>query len=153
MAILGDCSMRRSRSAFTLIELLAVIAIIAVLVAFLMPAVQSAREAARRTSCRNNLKLHGLALHNYHDVHGVLPPGWSATTAYGDNGWGWGASILAELEQSTLQKSLSYERPILDPVNALARRTVLPVYICVSDPFPNSTDVIISPPDILPGAP
>ena len=65
----------KSRRAFTLIELLVVIAIIAILIALLLPAVQQAREAARRASCKNNLKQIGLALHNYHDVHGRFPFG------------------------------------------------------------------------------
>ena len=68
--------MPRHRRGFTLIELLVVIAIIAILMALLLPAVQQAREAARRAMCRNNLKQLALGLHNYHSLHGVFPPGW-----------------------------------------------------------------------------
>src|SRR5882757_5475096 len=100
--------MRHVRSrAFTLIELLVVIAIIAVLIALLLPAVQMAREAARRTQCRNHLKQIGVALHNYHDTFLTLPPGWIGVTAgqpdvSGVNGWGWASRLLPQLDQGPL---------------------------------------------------
>jgi prepilin-type N-terminal cleavage/methylation domain-containing protein/prepilin-type processing-associated H-X9-DG protein len=92
------------RNGFTLIELLVVIAIIAVLVAILLPAVQQAREAARRSSCKNNLKQLGLAMHNFHDVHGAFPVG---ATDDDMNNWGWGVYLLPYLEQGNLYDRLN----------------------------------------------
>ena len=100
--------MRRtpSRSGFTLIELLVVIAIIAVLIALLLPAVQQAREAARRTQCKNNLKNIGLALHNYHDTFLVFPMAnvvrVNSPTSFSGDGWTWHSRILPQLEQAPL---------------------------------------------------
>ncbi len=93
---------RPRRRAFTLIELLVVIAIIAILIALLLPAVQQAREAARRTQCKNNLKQIGLALHNYHEAIGRLPP---SSIAF--NHWGWNTMVLPYLDQAPLFNQLS----------------------------------------------
>ena len=94
------------RRGFTLIELLVVIAIIAVLIALLLPAVQQAREAARRTQCKNNLKQMGLALHNYHDVYTMFPPGVIASTG----GWGasWYMRILPYVDQAPAFNKLTF---------------------------------------------
>jgi len=89
--------MSRSHRGFTLIELLVVIAIIAILIALLLPAVQQAREAARRSQCKNNLKQCGLALHTYHDTYKVLPPG-----AVTSNWIGWGTMLLPFVDQANL---------------------------------------------------
>ena len=103
---------RLSRHGFTLIELLVVIAIIAVLIALLLPAVQQAREAARRTQCRNNLKQLGLALHNYQDVNSVFPMGlsdsvWGNTEITGD-GWAWGVALLPYIDQANLFNQFNF---------------------------------------------
>ena len=94
---------------FTLIELLVVIAIIAILIALLLPAVQQAREAARRTQCQNNLKQIGLALHNYHDQHGTLPMGSNLTGGAG--AWGWAALILPQLDLTSAYNLINFEHP------------------------------------------
>lgn len=135
------------RRGFTLIELLVVIAIIGVLVSLLLPAVQQARESARRTQCKNNLKQMALALHNYHDVHQVFPPAYvgavgTSGTAFGfsypdDNangpsGFAWGALILPQLDQSPLYNSLNFSLPCWAPAHAAAARTKLAAFLCPS---------------------
>ena len=120
-------NLHRRRLGFTLIELLVVIAIIAILIALLLPAVQQAREAARRTQCRNNLKQLGLAMHNYHDVHSIFPIGhqWrpygapSATLANGAGtpggcGWGWSAFLLPFLDAGNLYNQFNFNMSMAD---------------------------------------
>ena len=131
------CS-RKARG-FTLIELLVVIAIIAVLVALLLPAVQQAREAARRTQCKNNLKQLALGLHNYLERANVFPAGYfsglDSSGADTGSGWGWGAVLLADLDQAPLLNSIDFRLDIKQPANAKARATVLSLFRCPSEIF------------------
>lgn len=130
-----------NRPGFTLVELLVVIAVIGIMVALLLPAVQAAREAARRTSCFNNMKQVGLALHMYHDTYKQLPAGWIAQMPgtqqpfwYGEPGWGWCARILPFMEQVQLQKGLvHFESPITASVNDRIRVTTVSSFRCPSD--------------------
>ncbi len=133
------------RRGFTLIELLVVIAIIAILIALLLPAVQQAREAARRTQCRNNLKQIGLALHNYESSFTVLPP--SSTSGFGRGVWNypgsgptdpaihlhsWASLILPNIDQSTIYNRINYNVSALDPANRAMASVILPFYRCPS---------------------
>lgn len=134
-----------NRAGFTLVELLVAIAIIGVLVAMLLPAVQAAREAARRTQCTNNLKQMGLALHNYESVRRVLPPGYAsqslasppsplrdAATWDSPPGWGWAAHLLPFLEQSAVDSQIDLEQPIWAPEHIAAIRTNIATFLCPS---------------------
>jgi prepilin-type N-terminal cleavage/methylation domain-containing protein/prepilin-type processing-associated H-X9-DG protein len=125
--------MMSNRRGFTLIELLVVIAIIGVLVGLLLPAVQSAREAARRTQCTNNLKQIGLALQGYHDAYQRLPMGYSYRAGYDWGGFGWGAAVLAQLEQAPLFAALNFDLPVWTVDNATVATARIGSYVCPSD--------------------
>ena len=135
---------------FTLIELLVVISIIGVLVALLLPAVQSAREAARRAQCVNNLKQIGLMLANYESAIGVFPSGYidlqnnSANTPDLDmgQGWGWAALALPFIEQQPLYNSINFNLGTVGPFNTTAELTSLAVFQCPSDGY-NPTPCIL----------
>jgi prepilin-type N-terminal cleavage/methylation domain-containing protein len=126
---------------FTLVELLVVIAIIGVLVGLLLPAVQAAREAARRMQCTNNFRQLGLALHNYESANRRLPSGWIANNAQGEPGWGWGAALLPFMEGNNLFNQIDFRVPIEDPRHAEVRVTVLPTFLCPSDNGPNIFEI------------
>jgi prepilin-type N-terminal cleavage/methylation domain-containing protein/prepilin-type processing-associated H-X9-DG protein len=133
----------KPRRGFTLIELLVVIAIIAVLISLLLPAVQSAREAARRAQCVNNLKQMGIALHNYNDALLIFPPGYIAAGKFIDAetdtapGWSWASMILPQLEQSPLYSSINVYLPVQAAANTTATRKIIGAFLCPSDQLPS----------------
>ncbi len=133
--------MRTRTRGFTLIELLVVIAIIAVLVSLLLPAVQQAREAARRSQCRNNLKQMGLALHNYLSANSVFPPGYidrnGNPNSTPDNdlgpGWGWAAFLLPFMDQENVYNQINFNLGVGLGANAQISQVALPIFQCPSD--------------------
>lgn len=139
-----------TRRAFTLVELLVVIAVIGILIGLLLPAVQAAREAARRMSCQNNLKNIGLALHNYESAYRLFPAGYehkfgpTATTMQPANhmGLAWAAAMLPQLEQGSLFAEINMEVPIWDPSNRQPRETQLEIMLCPSDTYSYNNFVI-----------
>ncbi len=141
----------KKRKGFTLIELLVVIAIIAILVALLLPAVQQAREAARRTQCKNNLKQIGLALHNYHDIYNTFPPGRTRNTYSGiTDAWytgniAWLPRLLPQIDQAPLYNTIDWnlgqgtgstdgDGGVNGTNPTGARRQIIPAFRCPTDP-------------------
>ena len=141
---------RRLQKGFTLIELLVVIAIIAILIALLLPAVQQAREAARRTQCRNNLKQIGLALQNYHELYRTFPPGYTArgvnssdpTTAETGPGYAWSFAILPFIDKGNVFNAIDTDIDAHDPSNLdVALTAKLNSFLCPSDDAPDTFEV------------
>ncbi len=126
---------RSATAAFTLLELLVAIAIIGVLLALLLPAVQAARSAARRTSCVNNLHQIGVALHGYHEKHGSFPPGGVEPRAIaGPEGrqLAWSAFLLPHLEQTSSHDRIDFAKAFDSSENAAAAAEIVPIYLCPS---------------------
>lgn len=132
------------RKGFTLVELLVVIAIIGILVALLLPAVQAAREAARRMQCTNNLKQIGIAMHNYHDTNKVFPPSYCAWGS--EPHWGWGVFILPQMEETGLYDLLDANNAARQwlPTIANGMQVEIDAYRCPSDDG-DSTNPYIGP--------
>lgn len=134
-------SKRSTRKGFTLIELLVVIGVIAILTALIVPAVQQARAAARRTQCRSRLKQIALAMHNYHDVHRVLPVNYMTNEFSAlDRGTSWMQMILPFIERENLYESIRFGDDLTDPANIQAAETSVTLFHCPADTHDGTLD-------------
>jgi prepilin-type N-terminal cleavage/methylation domain-containing protein len=125
------------RKGLTLIELLVVVAIVAILIALMLPAIQKARESSRKTCCANNLKQIGLAMHGYMLNHNELPPGYRSKVLPdhddGGPGWAWGAMILPFMEDADLHRQINRSASVESETAKDVRLTPLPIFTCPSD--------------------
>ena len=134
--------LRQRTRGFTLIEMLVVIAIIAILIGLLLPAVQKIREASNRIKCQNNMHQQVLGLHNFHDTTGTLPPAYRATAF--NPGWGWSSWILPYVEQDNIHTQMQVTSILFglgnnpaQPTHHPLSVTRMPVFRCPSDPAPD----------------
>jgi prepilin-type N-terminal cleavage/methylation domain-containing protein len=130
-------SFARPLHGFTLIEILVVVSIIGVLIALMLPAVQKARESARKTQCANNLKQLGLGMHGYLLNHRAFPPGYISKVLPnhddGGPGWAWGALVMPYIEQAALREQIELTASLRSPESAAVRLSSVPLFICPSD--------------------
>ncbi|MEC9007646.1 MAG: DUF1559 domain-containing protein [Planctomycetota bacterium] len=147
---------RRLRPGFTLVELLVVIAIIAILVSLLLPAVQQAREAARRTMCKNNLAQIGVALQNYEMAHRCLPPGTIDTSGPVESrasGYhmSWLVQLLPYLDEGNIHRHFDFSKSVYSSANAEARAQPIITLLCPSSATPSTVTTTLTPDDDTPG--
>ena len=129
------------RDGISLIEVLVVLAVVGLLIAILLPAIQKTREAARRTQCKNNMKQIGLAISNYHDVHQVYPLNYGAGAYDGTNrGASWMQMVLPYIEHHDVYSSIRFGQPLNDSQNRGVAQAVITEFRCPSDGSPNLMD-------------